>query len=579
MWSADSKIKRSDASDAINVAQNSSTQPTQPANCQPEQTGMVLESALKSSFSNAQANQISLLTPISSYYSSVDLSADFHAVGIDGFIQSDTVSEILDFGMPDTRPMFADGEEDTDTAFREVGCLYTADAMFQPSSLTTVPTETEISPLKGDSSALGYLNLERVTDYWKTLSQQEGSAARFYLAFVLPNMFPFATPDVRWDISEYLQNMARTSIIGLSAIVGPAMFWKHSQLQQYGLQSWPRCEDTAASHERLCLDWLLQLQTNFEYVGRVVYNETIIEQAQVCATHLLISHVSLHNIPLRPSIRINGAKSQRGCDWTKVLKILAQLPLDGCQDTNPSLRRFQSLLIWIDLLSSIYTGKQPTLALNFQDLFAKGGSLLRLEEVTGCHKDLIPCLMNIILLQNWKTERLLTGVLSMAELVKRGLKLELDLERFLEESRKTVSANSLLSSNDESTWTISNVFASAGLIYLHFTLSGPQPEIPEIRAAVATTIDCLKKLPSFDLLRRLSWPILICACLAESKNRDFFDKLEDGLAEDLEGNKKVYQALAVARECWRSRSLPESTAHLHDWKTAMESFSIMPLII
>ena len=111
----------------------------------------------------------------------------------------------------------------------------------------------------------------------------------------------------------------------------------------------------------------------------------------------------------------------------------ADLPVDEFRnqldDRNSPLLYFQSLLIWIDLLSGTYISRKPSFANKFQHYFAKNTTKLRLEALTGCHEQVIACLLEIIQLQLWKEEHRSHGNLSMAELVTKGLKLERRLDQ------------------------------------------------------------------------------------------------------------------------------------------------------
>ena len=125
---------------------------------------------------------------------------------------------------------------------------------------------------------------------------------------------------------------------------------------------------------------------------------------------------------------------------------------------------------------------------------------------------------------------------------------------------------------------ITNVFASAASVYLHVVLSGPQPEIPDIESAVIKTIDSIKRLPSLEMLKRLAWPMLISASLAPTNLRGFFERLEKGLGEDRCGNRNVLRALSIAKECWRLRDRHDANVEFYDWKSGMDSLSLMPLL-
>jgi C6 transcription factor Pro1 len=187
--------------------------------------------------------------------------------------------------------------------------------------------------------------------------------------------------------------------------------------------------------------------------------------------------------------------------------------------------------------------------------------------------------MDISLLHHWKEENLTKGLLSMAELGKRAMTIEHDLRLHTRKSHEPATDHSFLSFIDECKSIINAVFASAATIYLHVTLSGPWPGVPEIDEAVSNTINAIKKLPHPGILKVLAWPLCISACLAKSNREGFFVQLEKGLMGDRENNRSVLQAIKIAKECWRLRGHNASTTSTYDWRSAMEASRILPLLL
>ena len=124
------------------------------------------------------------------------------------------------------------------------------------------------------------------------LTREELSLVRSYLHCVIPEMFPFASLKDGQEVCFELEKLARESKIGLSLVFGPAIRWRHSQLQHYGFPEWSGSEEKAASHEQILLEWLQHMHNTQLFLGKGAYTQTSVELAQVCIAQLLLRHVS-----------------------------------------------------------------------------------------------------------------------------------------------------------------------------------------------------------------------------------------------------------------------------------------------
>lgn len=183
-------------------------------------------------------------------------------------------------------------------------------------------------------------------------------------------------------------------------------------------------------------------------------------------------------------------------------------------------------------------------------------------------------------LQAWKHQQAISGSLSFIELARRALRVEQELNQTWQNNIELLGNYS----NDQKTrgnQVITNIFTCAASVYLHVVVSGARPEVLEIKKAVSDTIRALKKITNVEIVKSLTWPICITACLADGCNRDFFMELEKGIADEYGIYQSVLRGIGVAKECWRLRDRKgESAAEkVYDWRDSMASLGEMVLLL
>lgn len=112
-----------------------------------------------------------------------------------------------------------------------------------------------------------------------------------------------------------------------------------------------------------------------------------------------------------------------------------------------------------------------------------------------------------------------------------------------------IKSTSAPGSSARITWIITNIFVGAASIYLHAIVSGTSSEVPKIKLGVADTIEAIKLVPDDGLIKRLTWPVCVTACLAGPDHMSFFEQLDRGLAEQYGGSQSILRGLKVAKEC------------------------------
>jgi hypothetical protein len=228
---------------------------------------------------------------------------------------------------------------------------------------------------------------------------------------------------------------------------------------------------------------------------------------------------------------------------------------------------FLSILIMVDILSS--TTKEPTtypaLALQYLQLLPftpTNPSLLAiLEQTLGIAAWVLESLLHTILLSNWKCARLHTGNLSFTMLVTRAQAIESHIIQNRASLLRQMSS-STLSSTNRNCWILTNIFASATMVYLHTIVSDPRPDVPDILEAVNMTKDAIKLVTDSSLLGLLSWLICVAGSMAGSgdQRRDFWRQLGHGCGERGLRERNLLRAIKVVKEVWRLRDQSESQA-------------------
>lgn len=243
------------------------------------------------------------------------------------------------------------------------------------------------------------------------------------------------------------------------------------------------------------------------------------------------------------------------------------------------LEIIQELLVSLEILASTSTGQAPVFASKVRNNKKVGN--LRLEHVVGCNTSIMENIRTISELQAWKHDQALNGSLSFIELARRALKAEQELNQ-ARQNNLELSMIHTPNSNSKtcSVHVITNIFACAASIYLHVVVSGARPEIPEIKKSVTDTIEALTAIPNVEIVKCLTWPICITACLADGDNRAFFEKLEKGIADEYGVNQKVLRGIKIARECWRlgDRKGERAAGKTYDWRDGMASLGEMALL-
>lgn len=127
-------------------------------------------------------------------------------------------------------------------------------------------------------------------------------------------------------------------------------------------------------------------------------------------------------------------------------------------------------------------------------------------------------------MNDWEREHRKNQKLSVAELVRRGTKIETNINQGLaviESQRSDQERSDSAIAIEDQSLEITECFALAALTYL-YVVSGAYPDPLELKDSVSRGMDVLNTLPGQKLLDRVVWPVCVIGCItSESKQEPF----------------------------------------------------------
>jgi hypothetical protein len=250
---------------------------------------------------------------------------------------------------------------------------------------------------------------------------------------------------------------------------------------------------------------------------------------------------------------------------------------------------FSGVIIWFDILGSASTGLRPQYADICAAALGDVDSKVQLQNLMGCENWAMTIIREIAVLEDWKRETASDGVVSLRELVRRASDIKQRLESGIARLTERLSQvsnvygayvkNSLdMCSKDLVVSSITHVFACAAQVYLSAIVSGPKPNLPEMRGNVARTLAALNALPGAKLIRNVVWPFCIAGCMAAHDQEPKFRDLASAVKIDKHTFGTSWRALEVMETCWMMRRSPE-TENGTDWFTAMKKLGVHILLV
>jgi C6 transcription factor Pro1 len=246
------------------------------------------------------------------------------------------------------------------------------------------------------------------------------------------------------------------------------------------------------------------------------------------------------------------------------------------------LKFLMAVFTWIDIASAVSLGSSPFLAEHHEHLLGGDDPPLRLDKIGGIQNWALISIGKIASLDSWKRTSQSNGTLSIIELAKRatllGSELEQAFDKFTKDRKHPTirdrPALPYLTPLSEHADYVTELYGRAALTYLHVVVSGPCPELPEIRENVCKTMELLKRLPNPLLPRSAFWPILITASLAlEENEHTMIRNMISGAGVSETSVGLGWNVLKFLEECWKRRRLNNPVPSLGDgyWGDVMTS--------
>ncbi|KAG7063587.1 C6 transcription factor [Colletotrichum scovillei] len=279
----------------------------------------------------------------------------------------------------------------------------------------------------------------------------------------------------------------------------------------------------------------------------------------------------------------------QGCKWTATCRKVGRLAYPQLENPpefpawtldQSAFRFFTALLVVHDLLASTSLGQAPRLQANYQELLVTDDKPeevpnrncgLLLERFIGCQNWVMVLIAEVASLASWKKEMRKQGSFSNLELFRRGG----DLEIKFREGLRSLSARESKVRDQRPPWLadyrfaqeeseaiilVTQIWAHAGLIYLHIVLSGWQSVSMEIEESVSENLALMMKLGNARWLHTLAWPICVTACLAKEEQEGLV-----GEVLDVMGDLVNFGPPRLAREVFEAIWLKRDTAVIESW--------------
>ncbi|KAG5936650.1 hypothetical protein E4U60_002404 [Claviceps pazoutovae] len=203
-----------------------------------------------------------------------------------------------------------------------------------------------------------------------------------------------------------------------------------------------------------------------------------------------------------------------------------------------------------------------------------------LSQALCCQDWVVASIIEVVKLDVWKKGAAKTGTLSVVELVKRAHDIETYLKLRLQRAKEAFPwlyterhlPSSLLHSTAPPVLThyVTEVFATAALVYLHVVISGARRQVPDVHNHVRDVITLFRCRCCAQALSSLCWPLCLTGCLAEGEDRIFVLNLAISAAAETSGGVGSFdRAIYVIQECWKAADRC-SDADV-DWTWAMKS--------
>lgn len=217
-------------------------------------------------------------------------------------------------------------------------------------------------------------------------------------------------------------------------------------------------------------------------------------------------------------------------------------------------RFLSGILVWLDILSCVTTGKMPRL-LAFHHAIISPESPTKLETIIGCKNWVVVQIGKIAALHEWKMMGLVHGMLKAEDLEEKAVQIRKVIEDGLTaDCLESLSFSELVHIPAVfHPMLVTRIFAHAASVYLHLVVYGFETCSEALRATMVEAMAILRTHMPKDLLGAIVFPLYIFACNAKEEDEDFFRHVfstSPVLEKSMEHRGKL---LPLMEKIWRSR--------------------------
>ncbi|KAJ0302735.1 hypothetical protein Brms1b_011904 [Colletotrichum noveboracense] len=399
-------------------------------------------------------------------------------------------------------------------------------------------------------------------------TELEQSYIMSYIDYIFPAVFPFYTPSVleggrTWLLILTLANKslchAATSLSSYFYSVVPV------QQRPERRECVPEAENEVQNQTCMAMR---KAQFDLNEVSKHGVHGDLLTSARLfdSIVHLMCLEVSIASnenwqfhldaavLLFKQMLEFPGDVGSHRSKWDAMLEHMRRLAHPG-MDNPPrwpawtvdqaAFRFFSGLLIVHDIIYSTGVEQIPRLQPFYPLVLAAEDEpkedpdrncRLRLEDYVGCQNWAMILVGEVAALDGWKKTMQKKGALSLMHLVKKGAVIEQSLRDGLSrletidatarDHRPPWQADSNQAHDEaEACHLVTQIWAHAGLVYLHVVLSGWQPANIDIADSVAQTIELCRRLGTPRRIHTLAWPLVVAGCLAQPEQEPAFREL------------------------------------------------------
>ena len=178
-------------------------------------------------------------------------------------------------------------------------------------------------------------------------------------------------------------------------------------------------------------------------------------------------------------------------------------------------------------------------------------SMIQMDQVIGCKNWVLSAILEVGELDKWKREEMKYHRLSLKDLRNRSMAIEGLIESGLRESSMSALVD-----------TITKIYATSTLTYMHTVVSGLNPNLWEVQDSVSTTIALLKQLSSVQIARNFMWSLVVTGCMASRSQEDYFRGLIAVAGTSIQGLRSCWCLPSIWDRAWKMRDMITANSHL-----------------